>query len=364
MNSKKVILILVLIFASSKVVFSQDYFEDLNGNGFPILMETEKDLNLFARINIGDNSFKLSTFQFFKDVKFGLFGKPNIDKLMRIGWGTYFKAKTENGIGYIFSSGKFTPGFSSGGYFYLGRTIDYIYREKIEKRWWHLIFSFGYNFSKYRYYEPDKEFENQLTQIDFGSINLGLSYYYNQPSGKNRDSNLIWGGSISYSKINNYSSLDKFEIKDSTSFIDTDTDTERTVTSFNEDGYVYAKGSSESYYKEFLKCKIRPYLTLIPKMFYGRIGIILYPSIDILKRVATQYDIKSNGEIENTNPFIVGNFGIGLQLFDDDQRSYSLGGVFIEFNDLNNAYDSKKSFFKRSLKIGVTASLNILSLKN
>ena len=119
---KKITLFLVTVFAML-LVNAQDYFEDAQGNGFPILTHTNGS-NFNARINTKDNSIKVNFFKFFKPQT--LYGAANSqfkdedvvgpgtilprsnqkiklpDAIDSWGWGLSLKGKTEQNLGSIF----------------------------------------------------------------------------------------------------------------------------------------------------------------------------------------------------------------------------------------------------------------------
>ncbi len=313
----------------------QDYFEDIEGSGFSVLSGKNGTM-LSTRLNVGDNSIKLNFYQQYPQ-KGRKIDPLNVPKnLYDIGWGLSVKGKSEDGIGLLFTSGAFAPGFNGSGYLSLRDIID----TKGQSSWWILLLSGGYTISNLNLYHPDAAFNKQLTDTIFQGYNLGLSWSYLFPVNKSRD-NIIVGASAGFNRVNNYGNLSKVVIKDTKTITDT-TGTARDVTPSKHNGAIYAKGA----YKEYNTLKLRVSMAYIPSFLNNRVAFMVYPSINYSMIFAPVY-----------------NTGIGIQFLKEGAPTVSIGGIFVEFNDMTNAQGSTDGFVKRTLTIGLTGSLNLLVSK-
>jgi len=334
---KTFILIILFSFWLSISLSGQDYFEDVKGSGFSVLSARNTTL-ISTRVNVGDNSIKIN---FFQQYRLKCDTAQNIDhqwpkKKFDLGWGIAVKGKSEDGIGLLFSTGSFSPGFNGSGYLSLRNITSW----QDQARWWILLLSGGYTISNFNLFNPDAAINKQLTDTIFQGYNFGLSWCYIIPVNNLKD-NIIVGASIGFNRVNNYGNLSKVEIKDTKSIADTG-GTIRNITPVKRNGAIYAKGS----YKEFNTAKARISMAYIPSFLNNRVAFMVYPSINYSKIYAPIY-----------------NAGFGIQFLKKGAPTISIGGIFVEFNDITNVQGKTTGFIKQTLSIGLTASLNILSLK-
>jgi len=346
--------LLFLIF-SPTLLLAQDYFDDFKGTGLGVLTGKTGNTILTTRVNIGDNSIKINFFQQYRinpvkqDAIIDLDSMPDLPPSSLkydIGWGAYIKGKSENGIASIFSTGSFVPGFD--GNFYLSlrnlrtdslkvKNDQGVFKKQPVSRWWVILLSGGYTFAKYNLYDPSAVFQNQLTDTIFQSFNMGLSGLYILPVNRTRTDNLILGGSMVVSKVSNYGSLKKVEIKDIT--IDTSAiGVIRQITKANGNS-LYGEGD----YKEFTNARLRFNVAYIPKFLNYRVAVIFYPSISMSEIYNPRY-----------------NTGISIQFLKEGSPTISIGGIYVEFNDVTNVMGRGDSFIKRSMTVGLTGSINIM----
>ncbi len=321
------VLFLTVFLLNMTNLFGQDYFEDSKGSGFSI-MSTNVTSIFSAKLNVGDNSIKSDLFNQYQ-VK-----KVSDLSTYHFGWGLSLKGKSENGLGILFSTGSLVPGFTGNGYLAFRKII-----KKPVAKWWIFILSGGYSVSKYNLYNPSKIYSKQLTDTIYQGYNFGLSWCYLFPVGRNKLSNIILGASIGLSRINNYGNLSKVEIKDTKIINDTGGNT-RNITPVQSNGDIYAEGK----YLQYSSTKFRFNLAYIPSFLNNRISLMFYPSVNYSKVFAPLY-----------------NLGMGIQYLQIGSPSVSIGGLFIEFNDISNAQGKTGGIIKRTLTVGLTASLNISS---
>ena len=362
-------------------VFAQDYYDDINGDGLPILKGSNGGL-FGARLNVKYNSIKVNFFTFLKSVYSYPGGKegqepvsegtvlPSIeeepvpaDKVKKWGVGLSIKAKTEQNIGSIFSAGVFSPGFQGGGYV-VRRTIHRISdkqdsKEKMKFSTFNtLVFSAQYNSSTYRLYDNTLPFDKMKIDSAYNGYSFSVSFFTNKPVGRaytysadrktkkyeGRPNNLILGISGELALKNNYSKLQQYEIKDYlVSVTDPVTGITRTIQLADDEGYGYSKNN----YKEYLNFKIRPHINFIPGILNQTVGMIFYPSYDI---------------IEKNKPRM--NFGLGLHILEKDNPGISKVGIYFEFNDVSNGAEVKdKTFIERSFSVGIGAAFNMFTGK-
>jgi hypothetical protein len=329
---------------------AQDYFEDVQGNGFPILAFPNNRTLLSTRINIGDNSAKVNFFQFYpvsappaaapqQDTGRNLgvsqpVPPPRVGKYADVGWGLFAKGKIESGLGNLFTSGDLVPGVTGGAYLAL-RQVNVKATETI---FGGLILSATYSGSNYRFFNPKAEFTKQFSDTTYRGFQVGLSKFSILPVGLAKDNLLIVGGSVSVFRQNNYNKMAKAEIKTTTTYANPGGDTTRIATQVDDEGYLFAIGE----YKQYVATRLRVHAAYLPASLKGRIGVLTYPSVELSASSAPKY-----------------NLGFGLQYLVEGSPLVSTGGLFVEFNDIDNAGNSNKKFINRSVSIGFTAALNI-----
>lgn len=331
----KRILLLILLF-SCQLATAQDYFEDIKGNGTPLSFNNTR---LFSsRINVGDNSIKANLFHQYKVNEEG-FDHPGLARhKVFIGWGLWFKTKTEDGLGALFNSGDFNPGFGSGAYLTFHKRTWSKNDEGTNYRSWILAFSANINYSQYRLYDASKSFSSQLYDTNFTGYTLGLSFLYRLHPNR---SNLYLGASCSINKVNNYGKLDKVEVKDDTAY--TNNGINRTAATVDDDGNVYGRG----HYQVEHTVKLRFNTTYVPGSFDHQLGFLIYPSVDLsVEKSAAKF-----------------NIGFALSFLEKGSPTNNIAALMFELNDINNVNNSTKPFFKRSFSVGITASLNVLKGK-
>jgi hypothetical protein len=347
---------------------AQDYYEDANASGFPLHLNRNGGL-FGARINTKDNSIKLNFFKFFDSkhifknpdeketfVEKGIIipkkpAKPVLpEKMRKWGAGISIKGKTEQEFGSLFSSGVFAPGFEGG--MYLARRTVNIKIDPADKgnskhlaSFSTLLFAVQYSASSLRLYDDSRSFENMKFDTAFNGFAVSFTWFKNIAVDKKFDagaymgrvSNLLFGFSINYTRKNNYTKLDQYEIKDYlVEVVNQSTGTTRLVQIADDDGYGYRKAA----YKTFNTLKIRPHVNYIPGLFNNRVGIIFYPSLDL---------------IEKEKPS--SNLGLGIHLLEEGVPALSNAAISLELNDIGNTAGVKdKSFIQRSFNVTIGAS--------
>jgi hypothetical protein len=331
------------LFTAALVLFlfsqasGQDYFEDIKGEGVPVLLNGNENKWLFvSRLNIGDNSGKLNLYRFWKVDEEG-FDKPNQDRhKLFLGAGIFGKAKTENGIGSLFGSGHLAGGFSAGAYFVVGKRIWDVNGAATRYGTWNLIFSGSLSGSEFQLYDTSRTiFTEHLKEKTFTGGKGAVSFVRKTFQNSN---NIYLGLSLGCSKINNYKKLDKVNIKNDSIY--TSGGIVRTVTVVNDNGNTYGIGP----YKEFGNLNLRFNLTYVPGFLDNQVGFVFYPSVDISKDYSPRY-----------------NLGFAVNLLKDGNPSVSKVALLFELNDLNNEYESSKPFIKRSFSVGIATSFNIIT---
>ena len=352
MRSLRTYIVPVIIAFLPSLIQAQDYFDDAKGSGLTVLTGKTGDAILSTRFNIGDNSIKVNFFQQYRlnqikqpdTIDLDTYPKPPVKPQRNdIGWGAYVKGKSENGLATIFSTGSLVPGFEGNLYLsfrHLQTDSTEIRTEtgsrKIKvSRWWVVLLSGGYSITRLNLYDPAKTFQKQLYDTLFQGWNAGISGFYILPVHRAAD-NLILGGSVSLNRLNNYGGLKKVEIKDITQ--DTSGGVIRQVTP-SRSSYIYCTGN----YAEYLTARIRASVAWIPKFLGYRVAFILYPSVNLSAKYSPRY-----------------NTGISFQFLKKGSPTVSIGGIYVEFNDMGNAFGSDEPFVTRCLTFGLTASVNIM----
>jgi hypothetical protein len=334
---KKIFSILVSIFT---FIFSaaQDYFEDINSEGVPVFFNAQSDKWLFSsRVNIGDNSIKVNLFKNWLKREQG-FGPPPTTSRDRWfnGVGGFFKAKTENGLGSIFNSNQIAPGFSGGAYYFHRHSMWRLVGTNTRYSATMFILSGSISGSSLQLYDTTiKTISSQLRDSVFVGGSFGASYIYEFHPGTN---NFFIGFSTVLSRQNNYRKLDKVIVNDDSVY--NNGGFTRTIRTVDDDGEKYGIGK----YLEFVSIRLRGNITYVPGFLGNQIGVVFYPSIDITKEYNPQW-----------------NTGLSFCLLQNGSPSITKVALQFEFNDLSNARNSSKSFFKRSFVIGISTAFNIIT---
>jgi hypothetical protein len=326
---------LLLLYNSSK---AQDYFTDLNSGNTPVIINNEQGKALFsAVINPTDASIKANFFRQYrlKDASFHVTDPKR--HINFIGWGINTKTKTEDGLGTLISSGSFNPGFTGGAYLSYSRMHWRKLTDTSQQfGQWAVILSGTLSTSNFQLYHSQNPYATQLSDTSFKGRSISLSVVKLIFKGTN---NLMIGLSATGSQMNNYGKLDKVNIKNDSIF-NNDAGMTRIVQTVNDDGDVYANGD----YRLYNNLNIRANVSFIPGALDYFMAFIFYPSLDFSKAFKPKY-----------------NLGFSFAHLKKGSPSVSDAALFLEFNDLNNASESTKPFFKRSFKFGVTTTLNIFT---
>jgi hypothetical protein len=342
---QKISMLCVILTLLCSKVRSQDYFGDLTSGATPVILKSSEKGLFSAVITSADNSVKTNFFRQY-EIDYAQY-KKNADKLPRhlqsLGWGINTKTKTEDGLGSLFGSGNFNPGFTGGAYMSLSRM--YWCKNKKDKKdslgifgQWALILSGTLSTAKFQFYDGAKPYASQLSDTTFNGRTLSLSFVNGWYGGKD---NIFAGASVSVSRLNNYGKLDKVNVKNDSIF-PSGTGGTRIVQTINDDGDVYATGK----YVQYNNFNIRANFSYVPGSLGQFVGIIFYPSVDLSKIYKPKY-----------------NLGLCIAHLKKGSPATSDAAFFLELNDLNNAAESTKPFFKRSFKFGVSTTLNIFSVR-
>jgi len=321
-----------------------------------------------ARINAGDNSVKINGFGLLRVQKVREDGKKGAaisDKLKDClskldnrgeedftcsahftpgisnyvfnynGLGVSLKGKTEDGIGSLFSKGQITPQTQFGLY-YIFKSVAI--ENNLHQHTWVFSPFADINFASYQLIPSDSTYAFNKTEANITGFNAGVSLFR---QGYINENQIVLGGSYTFSRKNNYSTLDKVELKEY--YIKDDTLGGQTqINKVNDNGYVYGVGAI----KEYNNSNLKIYASYLPNYFEYRVAFILYPSVDI----NNLYD----------NPSF--NLGFAVHFMQKDNPGLSVAGVNFEFTDINNANESTDPFLKRSFKISLSTALNVISL--
>jgi len=325
-------LFLIAIFLQLR---AQDYFADLTSGTTPVLFNGISKALFSATINAGDNSVKSNFFRqyWINSEDYKPLNVPRDKKFW--GWGLNTKVKTEDGLGALFKSGQFTPGFTAGSYFSFSRMYWKDSNDQVFGHWV-IILSGTLSTSKFQLYHPATSFDTQLSDTNFNGRSLSLSFVNGLFKGRD---NMFIGISITGSRMNNYSDLDKVEIKNDSVFTNGSGST-RIAEKINDDGNIYGLGI----YKQYNNLNIRANLSYIPSAFSYFIAFIIYPSVDISSAFKPKY-----------------NVGVSFAHLKQGSPSTADASLFLELNDITNVTDKKDSFFKRAFKFGVSTTLNVFS---
>lgn len=332
----------------------QMWYDDASGGGFPILSGNPIDSlsnKLFnARFNTADGS---ATVSFFNRT---LPKQPRIDTSearpsgterpdpnsfsrdnRRFGWGTSLKGKVENGLGNFFSSGKTSPSFTIGSYLAYSGWNKAASGSKFSLA----LLSFRYTRGQQRFYYPEEKADS-IRFSDFLStdgFDVSTGYYEMVPNGSH---NTLWGIALSSKNKDNYSTLTKVEAKNA-QMTNGATQPGRTVTTVDDDGYIYAQSTAKDPYNKFWAWRLQAHYG---KVFSNsRIAFITYPSVEFTTKHG------SSGTI---------NLGFGLHFLKENQPTLSQVGVLFEFSDLFNSNSSTKPLLQRGFKVGIVIGLNAI----
>jgi|GEM_PF-1015656 len=350
------LLFLSLILLGSQAAKAQDFFSDRNNTGTPVHFirqsDTTKILLFNAGVNVSDaaavklNIFNQKWSKSAGQTKTALQrdGKDSVivkSTYSAFGWGAFGNIKTKAGLGKVFKSGKFDPGFDGG--LYLALTSFYLKQDSVNGQMRPprsstnstLILSGNIGFAKNLLYDPKQDFGKQLKTENFTAPSIGLGYVY-QPALKH--DNLFVGGSATYKRVSNYDDLDTYEIKNDSSY--TDNGITRHATKISPDGDTYAMGE----YRTYWDLRLRGNISYIPRSFNYRFGFNLYPSVDVGGPYAARW-----------------NAGVGFSYLKDNNPSLSIVSLNIEVNDIGDAEGSGKGFFKHSFKVGISTNLNLIT---
>lgn len=352
MNYTKHLIWIGLLLAGS--ASAQDYFDDLRGNGNPVSLNLNKTFNISARLNTGDGtSAKLNLFKMFhiknndgadidsaekvitEDFTNSAAASAPIStfRLFDVGLGTSLKGKTKDGLGDLFTKGNF-GGESQWGLY------GVVHKVKIANDHHKHTYVFSpfinFTYASYRVL-PDTSVSFKRIDTTMNRRNVGFSFF-RQGYIRGR-SQFIVGGSLTFSKLNNYDDLKKAELKE---FVTRTDSIGHTITTIEDKGYTYAVGNI----KEYKNTNLKVYCSLVPFSLEYRAALILYPSIDFNKLYS--------------DPLY--NVGLGVHFLEKGNPSISALGLFFELNDIDNSKQKTDPFIKRSFKIGITTALNITSL--
>lgn len=361
----KKILITLLLITYSALVHAQEYFDDLQGNGFPVILNPAGG-NFNARLNVKDNSLKVSFFRFFKytPVFSGVVSKADSSSQITIGAGTLLpsappqvtlpkyvkstgagfsiKGKTEQNIGSLFSGGIFSPGTVISGYLASRKTILNHPSGNTKINTW--LISAQYSASSLRLFDTSRVFEEMKIDTAFNGFSGAITFFQATSIGKNKEDNLIWGASLEFATKSNYSTLKAYEIKDFEKQItDPVTGSTRTVQIADEDGYGYSSNN----YRVKKYVTLRPHINYIPKFLNYRAGVIFYPSYVI---------------VEKSKPRT--NFELAFHILEKDMPSLSNLAIYFSLTDVFNGREIEdKTFMGRSFSVGIGASFNMFTGK-
>jgi len=334
--------LLFLFLALPFTLRAQDYFADRNATATPILLGKDNHAGLFqASGNIGDNSVKVN---FFKQYWLNE-STYKADRLPRaknyFGWGLSAKAATVNGLGTIFSYGDFSPTFNAGAYLSYSRKTWSPSGDGTVFGSWSFILAGSFTTCDYNIYTPANTFSHQLVDTAFHALGVSLSFVDCIYKGED---DLFVGASVAVRRLNNYPFLTKVNIKNDTAYTNGGNGgragTTRTVTAINSNGDTYGVGP----YLQYTDVNIRLNLSWVPAALQHNLAFIVYPSFDLSKPYTPVY-----------------NVGTSIAWLKTGSPSTPIAAVFFEVDDLNNAYGSSYAFLKRSFRVGVSTTLNILT---
>lgn len=318
------------------VVYSQDYFSDRNNTGTPVIFSQggEKKTSLFStNLNLTDaSSLKVNFYQQY-DLNHTRYVQHIQDAVRHqdvFGWGLSAQAMAENGIGHIFKSGEFKPGFATGTYISWTKYSWNPERSSVFKTF-ALILSGTLDYTRHLLYYPDRPFADQLTQNTFRAPQIALSAVNMSRPGR---SNVYFGGSFAVGRKSNYPDLDTYDIRDET-VINNGTINRHVV---QTDGDTYATGN----YISYTNYRLRFNISYVPGAFGYKLGFVLYPSADFSSPYSTRL-----------------NIGLAFHFLQDGNPGTSKAAVFFELKDITNEAQLDRPFLKRSFRLGISTALNL-----
>lgn len=375
--------------AHPKCSIAQDYMEDLRGEGNPISFGAASG-NVLFRLNTSDESIKFGFFRVHhlkyrdetqKATTFDLTDAVCAEALrkikelllagtqvapgsyaactaagvttasfMDIGWGFYAKAKSNDGIGEVFSSGKVAMGTRVSAYALLRNTRiedDYF------KRSWMVIPSVAWQENAYSLATTSPTGAYQFNDTSLGAWDFGVSALYKFYIGNTdkavrrlKSTEFFIGLSFTQAQPNDYGDLSRVSISQTSTRVDTVNGNPVTTVTQVKDKTTYAVGTV----KQFSESRVRLNIALVPAAFERRMAFNLYPSFNFREGTDMRFDI-----------------GLSANLLEKGDRLLSIGGVTMELADVNNTANSTDPFWKRTFRFGVNAGLNIdgiISKKN
>lgn len=338
----------------SDALFAQDYFSDRNANGSPVILSAKgsNQLMFSANVDVSDkSSLKANIYrQYWINKKaYTALVNANNDALPRhkdfLGWGLSAKASTTDGLGSVFGSGTFDPGFSGGAY--LAYTnYSWVKSNGSSGRSFSslaVILSGSLSYTSHQFFDPAQAFGNQLTSNSFNGSSGSLSvvrelHSSDDKGGKAPGDNWYLGASFSVGRQSNYDDLNTVNIKNDSTI--TNNNSARVVEQINPKGDVYAVGQ----YKEYTNFDLRLNACFIPGALNSKIGFLLYPSVDLSSAYSAKY-----------------NMGLAISYLKEKNPSTATASLFFELDDIGNAASLDKPFLKRAFKVGVSTSLNVLT---
>ncbi|MFS2185650.1 hypothetical protein ACCC92_03190 [Mucilaginibacter sp. Mucisp84] len=339
--SYRIIMLFAFVLIGS-VAEAQDYFSDRNNSGTPIFFsQNDKKKYMFsAGVNTSDaTAIKVNFYrQYWDSASPGAPGKDGIvyTSTTGTGWGLSANASTKGGVGKLFKSGNFDPGFGLGAYYAITNVTTWKNpATSFHSSYYAWIFSGNLSFANNQLYNPSAAFADQLSTKKLTSPSLAISYV-NAPSLAHDD--IFWGGSITWKKTSNFDDLDSYTVTDDSLIVANGV--QRKVTKVNPNGDTYAVGD----YKEYSNFELRGNISYIPAVLDYRFGIIFYPSVDVGGPYSARY-----------------NAGIAFNYLQDNNPTISIFTINMELNDISNAAGSSKTFLKRAFKIGISTNLNFIT---
>lgn len=329
--------LLVLTCAS----FAQDYFSDRNANGTPIVFVNKGEghqLLFSANVDVSDkSSLKTNIYQqyWLNQKNYNPLTQPRSKQFL--GWGLSAKASTTDGLGKVFGSGDFNPGFTGGAYIAFS---EYDWKLLPDGKTtafsnWAIIWSGNLSYANHQLFDPSLAFDDQLSSKTFHGTSGSLSFVKEIYPGKD---NLYYGISFTMGRQSNYDDLNSVEIKNDS--LISNNGANRTVTQINPKGNVYAEGK----YQEYTNYNFRLNACYVPNALNHNVGFLFYPSVDLSSAYSAKY-----------------NMGFAFSYLKTGNPSAAVATLFFELDDINNAAGTDKPFMKRAFKVGVSTSLNILT---
>jgi hypothetical protein len=335
----------------------QDFFEDLKANGTPILEAGNGSTLLTPRLTPSDGSIKINFFKWMgnkldttsaeiQEIEFGMNNQNSTRALgtsCQSGFGLNLKARSADGLSSVFKTGSFANGITLGGYKAFAR-LHKGTKAKLTSEMTYQIISANLSANSYRFFRPDQVVSDQLTDFKtYGGFSASYSFLRKMSSGKNKRGNLFLGGSITFSRSDNYSSLNKVEVKRSSTYPIPGDKQLQVATTIDDEGYTYATIDSGSSFKKPFFFQLRAHVTLIPDIAERRIAFIVYPEL--------VHEIDAKTKL---------NGNLAFHFLKEGEPGTSILGIFLTFIDLTNSTSKSQPFLKRSLVVGVTTAWDML----